>query len=719
MSTHYRPILRTVLSIVLLFLPALLWADDYETILQRIRNEYKQENPDIESILQVYDNAKGNFTDIDYTRTDRANWPPYTHINRIRKMAFAYTNSANKYYGSDALYNKIVKALRYWQGQKTVCDNWWYNKVGVPKDLGLALVQLRTGKKKIPAKLESALLQYIRNKTGDPKEYDAAGRVDYVLIWMYRSCLQKNKTDLAYALDKFVETLKYTTGDGCQYDGSYFHHGKQLYTGSYGSDFFDASTQIASYIQGTQFALSKEKTEFLSTTTRNIFYSSIRGRYISCTLSGRAISRPNALSMKEEKVYAERMIAIDPAHADEYRTICRRIDGKAQPSEGISASHTHYYIGDYTRHVRPAYYFDVRLESTRTSRVEYGNGENLKGYFLSNGCTNLLKRGDEYNNIFPTWNWARIPGTTAPQMKDIPLGKNEWTLPGTSAFAGGVSDSLYGATAYAYSDQYADIDTKAHKAWFFFDDEIVCLGAGITSASGCEMMTTANQCLANSTGTAVYRLRGKKQYQMQKGGKGLHGQSGVQWVTYDGVGYVFPQEGKIEMTCEKAQGAWYDINHGYSKDVKSNDVFTLAISHGRNPSGATYAYYIVPDAKSGAQLDQYLSGKHVTILRNTENLQAVYQQDLGIWQAVFYKKGVYTDRNISISVDKPCIVMLRKTADGNATFHIADPTQSQQPINATVSLSGVTNGAKTLRCDFTDKGIYAGKSLAYTLKARQ
>ncbi len=715
MSIHYRQALRLIVSVILLILPTLLLADDYETIMQRIRNDYKQQNPDIENILRQYDSKKGCFSDIDYSRTDKTNWPPYTHIERIKKFSYAYTHTGNKYYANDALYNKIIQALRYWQGQKTACDNWWYNRIAVPTDLGLTLIQMRVGKKRIPTKLENALLQYISKNSDAPKSDDNSC-VENVLIWMYRSCLQKNKADLTYAINAFTEILQFTTGTGCQYDGSYFQHGKQLHTGSYGSNYFAYSTQIASYIQGTQFALSKEKTDFLSTALREIFYSSTRGKYISCTLCGRGISRPHALNMKEEKEYAERMITIDPAHADEYRTICRRIEEKVAPSEGISASHTHYFIGDYTRHIRPAYFFDVRMESTRTSRVEYGNGENLKGYFLSNGCTNLLKRGDEYYDIFPTWNWARIPGTTAPQMKDIPLGKNEWAQPGTSTFAGGVSDSLYGATAYAYNDQYADIDTKAHKAWFFFDDEIVCLGAGITSTSGCEVMTTANQCLASGSGTVAYRVRGKKQYQMQKGGKGLHGQTGIQWVTYDGVGYVFPQGGKIEMTCEKAQGAWYDINHVYSKEVKSNDVFTLAVTHGRNPSGATYAYYIVPDAKTATQLDQYMSGKHITILRNTEDLQAVYQQDLGIWQAVFYKKGVYTDSNISISVDKPCIVMLRKTADGHATFHIADPTQSQQPINATVRINGVTNGAKSLRCDFTGKGIYVGKSLAYRLK---
>ena len=716
MYIHYRHAVRLVLCFLLLATPTLLLADDYETIMQRIRNDYKQENPDITSILKVYNDTKGTFTDIDYSRTDKTNWPPYTHISRIKQMAFAYTNSSNKQYGSDALYNKIVKALRYWPTQKAKSENWWYNELAVPRDLAFTLVQMRTGKKRVPAKLESSLLQYIKKNSRKLESFDPAAGVGASMAYIYRSCLEKNKTDLAYAISKYAESLKYTTDNGCQYDGSYLQHGKQLYIGGYGSDYFSYTTQIAGYVRGTQFAFSKEQIAFLSTTLRNIFYAPVRGRYISNTVSGRSISRPNSLSMKEEKVYAERMIDIDPAHADEYRTIINRIEEKVDPSEGISPSHTHCFLADYSLHRRPSYLFDVRLSSTRACRVEYGNNENLKGYFLADGCTNLLKRGNEYYNIFPTWNWARVPGTTAPQMKDIPLGKNEWALYGTSTFAGGVSDSLYGATAYAYDDQYADINTKAHKAWFFFDDEIVCLGAGITSTSGYEVMTTANQCLASGTGAVTYKVRGKKQYQMQKGGKGLHGQTGVQWTMYDGVGYVFPQGGKIEMTCQQAKGSWYDINNVYSKDIKSNDVFTLAVTHGRNPSNATYAYYIVPVAKSGTQLDQYMSGQHVTILRNTEDLQAVYQQDLGIWQAVFYKKGTYTDNNVTISVDKPCVVMLRKKADGHVTFHIADPSQSQQPINATVKVNGVTKGAKNLRCDFTGKGIYAGKSLAYTIK---
>ena len=98
---------------------------------------------------------------------------------------------------------------------------------------------------------------------------------------------------------------------------------------------------------------------------------------------------------------------------------------------------------------------------------------------MSDGCTNIVTQGNEYANIFPAWNWRRIPGTTAPQLDTIPMAASDWQTRGTSTFAGGVSDSIYGVSAYAYMDNYAGVNTGAKKAWFFFDNEVVCLGSGI------------------------------------------------------------------------------------------------------------------------------------------------------------------------------------------------------------------------------------------------
>ena len=77
-----------------------------------------------------------------------------------------------------------------------------------------------------------------------------------------------------------------------------------------------------------------------------------------------------------------------------------RLNRKQPADYQVTASHTHYFRGDYSLHVRPQYNFDVRLASTRTKKCEYGNKENLKTYFMSDGCTNITQTGDEYFNIF-------------------------------------------------------------------------------------------------------------------------------------------------------------------------------------------------------------------------------------------------------------------------------------------------------------------------------
>ena len=58
------------------------------------------------------------------------------------------------------------------------------------------------------------------------------------------------------------------------------------------------------------------------------------------------------------------------------------------------------------------YYLSAKVISTRTNGTEMLNNENLKGYNLPLGATNILTSGKEYEGIFPVWNWNKIPGTT-------------------------------------------------------------------------------------------------------------------------------------------------------------------------------------------------------------------------------------------------------------------------------------------------------------------
>lgn len=533
--------------------------DEFETLMQKIRKDFAA-NPSIDEILKEYNDKDGSFADVDYASIQRTNWPPLVHIDRIYDFVFAYTNPQNKYYKDNALYEKIVKGLEFWHQRNPWCHNWWYNQIAEPQKLGVLLIQMRTGARQIPADLEKRILDRIRTDGGDPAKWTGANRTDIALHWIYRSCLSRNEADLKKALENVYNPIVYTTEEGFQYDNSYFQHGRQLYIGGYGDEILKGITQVAMYTKGTQYALPKDKLDIVSKFMRETYYRTIRGQYMLFDAMGRSVSRPGVPNKSATALFASRMIELDPQHKDEYKAIVERLQGKKPAEYQVTPSHTHYFKGDYTLHVRPAYTFDVRMTSTRTSRLEYGNGENLKTYFVSDGCTNIVRRGNEYDGIFPVWNWTRIPGVTAPQLDSIPFAISDWQTPGTSTFAGGVSDSLYGATAYVYTDNYKGINTGAHKAWFFFDDEVVCLGSGISSTSESEVQTTVNQCLA-STDEPLYAY----DKQISSLSLGQERSAGIDWAVHDNIGYLFPEGGTIFISHKNQSGNWYAINNSVNR----------------------------------------------------------------------------------------------------------------------------------------------------------
>lgn len=685
--------------------------DEFETLMQKIRQDFVA-NPAIDEALAKYNEQDGSFVDVDYASIQRTNWPPLVHVERISDFVFAYTNPKNKHFGEEALYDKIVKGLKFWHERNPWCHNWWYNQISEPQKLGVLLIQMRTGKKQLPADLEKKILDRVREDGGDPAKWTGANRTDIALHWIYRSCLQRNAEDLAYALENVYNPVVYTTKEGFQHDNSNFQHGQQLYIGGYGDEILKGVTQVAMYTRGTRFAMPQDKLELISKFMRETYYAVMRGKYMSYDVLGRSISRPDILDKSRTILFAKRMVELDKEHADEFRNIVARMEGTKAPGDGLQPKHTHYFRGDYTLHVRPQYAFDVRLVSARTARCEYGNGENLKTYFLSDGCTNITTRGGEYFNIFPAWNWTRIPGVTAPQLKEIPLAASDWQCMGTSTFAGGVSDSLYGVTTYAYMDTYKDINTGAHKAWFFFDDEVVCLGSDIHSTSSEAVYTSVNQCLAASD-EAVVSVDGKQEVLPAQ----ETAYENADWVLHDGIGYLFPLGGRVVAGVQQQSGTWYDINNSVNrKEPVVEKVFTVSLDHGRQPESATYAYVVVPGKRTASEMEKYCKNNAIEILSNTADIQVVRHKKLDVWQMVFYRPGEFKYGKLSVRVDKPCVLMVKKIDSRRPVVHVADPGQTGQPIQVKVRISGSKGGEQTIDFRPSDNPIFAGATQSFTLK---
>jgi chondroitin AC lyase len=674
----------------------------FDTIMNRICTE--NENPiviaslhsSVAGALSVYQ-ADGSFSDIDYAtregRTER--WKPLKHINRVYDFVFAYTLPGSNYYGDKTLYNKIVRALYYWYDRNPGCENWWYNQIAEPQRLGILLIRMRKGKKQLPPALVTSTLERMRADGGNPAKQTGANKTDIALHWLYRACLTADTALLSTTLTQAYSGLKYASpaDEGLQADGSNFQHGTQLYIGGYGDDFIKGVTLFALYTAGTEYALTGDALILLSRFIRETWLKTIRGQYMLWDVSGRGILSRKGESLKQQSAaYPERMLKIDPGHAEEYRAAIKRLQAEEPPHYAVENRNRHYYIGDYTLHNRKNYTFDVRLVSTRTKHIEYGNGENLKTFFASDGCTNIVVKGDEYKDIFPVWNWTRIPGVTCPQVTNIPLSKSDWQQAGISTFAGGISDSLYAVTGYAYDGSYTG--NSAKKAYFFFDNEVVCLGSDITSAvpsndyvtaatanfiraaDEFDINTTVNQCLldgpvtVSSGGVAsVLSTQGEHSYA-----------AAPDWVLHGGVGYVFPQGGVVGLSNQMQTGNWREINTSQEDAVVNKDVFSLWFNHGKAAHKAQYAYVVVPDKYTAAEMDDYVAGNPIEILANTDSVQVVHHKQLNIWGMVFYKAARFEHSDFSIQTDKGCILLV----DGS-TVHATYPAQSHPSSTATVN----------------------------------
>ncbi len=634
--------------------------------------------------------SDGSWDDIVYAKTDITVWQPITHLERLTNMALAYTGRG-KWRDDMTLHTAIINGLQYWYAQDPHSKNWWHNEIDVPQHLGELLIILRESKNKIPSTLENSLIE--RMKRGDVYKQTGANKLDVATHYIYRAALTANAGLMDSSVKEVFQPISFTDSEGLQYDYSFMQHGKQLQISSYGSVFIGGEYKVAAFLRNTRYALGGEQLKMLSTYYLNTYMKALRGGYSDFNIEGRGISRVDILNKKHEKGRLKLAAMVDPANNNEWEAAMARTNGKQAPSYKLQPSHTHFYCADYTLHTQPDYSFNVRMGSNRTKRTESGNGENLIGKFLPDGATDIQVKGDEYYNIMPVWEWDKIPGTTERDYADDQLTTVFWGEQGSMPFVGGVSDSSYGVSAYDMN--YNGVTAK--KSWFFFDKEVVCLGAGINCKEVESITTTINQCWLRG----AVSVDGK----MVKG-KDITSYENPSWVVHDGVGYYLPEKEKVVLSNAEQKGDWYHTNHSTPKKVQSGEVFKLWIDHGANPVNAHYAYVVVPDANKNS-LDDLKA--NLKIVANTEAVQVVRNEALDITEAVLYKPATITVGEEVITIDKPCILMIRDTQKATKKLYIADPTQLE--TEGTINITNhKTNASKVYTIHFP-KGNKAGASI--------
>jgi chondroitin AC lyase len=646
-------------------------AADIDTLISRLQSVYRDGTGtgSAASYLSAMQ-SDGCFANIDYGDTARTGWTPSKHLGRLKVLAAAYRTSGHVLFKGATTLDALRRGLDCWYAKAPTSTNWWHNEIGKQLSLGPIGVLM---KGQLGANRQQQIIADLQ--TSVAAKFTGQNRVWIAQNVVLRGCLEGSAARVDTGLASIKSTVVISTAEGIQPDYSFHQHGPMLYNAGYGHGFISDTSRWAHLTRGTQFAFSAQQVDVLVGLLLEADRWMVRGELFDYSADGREIARPGQ-SAKGLIGAARRLAEVAPARALELEALATHIEGK---SPAPLSGNRHFWRGDLMTHHRAGYYLSIKLASSRTYGTECINQENLKGNWLPFGLTYIARRGDEYRDIFPLWDWAHLPGVTNPATTSCP--KAGYAKP---SFAGGVSDGRYGVAAMELDAE----KTRAKKAWFLFDGELVALGAAISSTQGQPVSTTLNQTWLR---TAVV-VDGST---VAKGKRSL---PAVGWLHHDRVGYLLPDKPDLMVQNQQVSGSWQQINASKSGATLSGDVFAAWIAHGKAPSGTSYAYAIVPDITQSA-FASYAQAPPFAIVENSAAVQAVEQRDLGLLGVVFHQAASVSAGELTLAVDGPCLLLVDRSSAAQTTIHASNPNG----LDATVLLD-VSRGAVSERLTLTLDG---------------
>ncbi|WP_187269314.1 polysaccharide lyase family 8 super-sandwich domain-containing protein [Algibacter pacificus] len=669
---------KVYILIVIIFFPITTKAQDQQ--LDILKNNWinyllmQEEN--LATLPYFYNiNPDGTWSDIDYTNKVRGNWPLREHLYRTVDMAIAYQKKGNKHYKNQTLYNNVHLAYNWWVNHDIINPNWWYPQIGVPQNIGLIMLLMENSINEKQWQKGITIMNRVvfGNLTGQNKVWVSSNII-------LRSILKHDLDLVAQATKNIRNEMQIANNEeGLQPDYSFHQHGRQLQFGNYGLHFLEDQVKWMFILKNSEYDYTQEQIDLM----RNYFTQGQRwviwkGVY-DINSSGRQLFLNEQLKKYKRLCKASsEMKKIDPNHADLYQSICdeNKLNGvKHFPFSELMIQHT------------PQYMVSIRMVSSRVKGSESGNGENLSGYYLADGAMYIMKTGKEYLNIFPYWNWRKIPGTTAVQdtTKLPQLDWYSYHIP--SHFTGGLTHNNKAIT----SMQYDRDGVTANKSYFLFPEFTVCLGAGINGQNNQHLQTTIEQCFST---TPIYTNDDDILQFEDSETK----QSNAHSFWHQGTGYIINEGHNITVSLENKLANWNQVDNSSSEkeEKATKSVFTLGIDHGKNVKNDKYAYAVFPNMDK-AKLRKTYKDQPYQILSNTENIQAVhFNNDTAM---VFHKSdSININDKIELTSSVPAILMCKENQK-QLSITVSDPTQKLKSGQITITRtgkSGVETFVKTI-----------------------
>ncbi|CAH1213585.1 hypothetical protein PAECIP111891_03994 [Paenibacillus allorhizoplanae] len=646
-----------------------------------------------------------------------------TAYGRLKTMALAYSMPGTPLYQSTSLRDDIVSAMEWmytnrYNENKSPYGNWWDWEIGIPQTLN-DLIVLMYGQL-----TQGQITKYIKpidKFCPDPKvgsvlgvkgsKMTGANLLDKALVATVRGVIGNNSAKILQGRDAMGPEFAYTDhGDGVYEDGSLVQHTNIAYTAGYGAVWLSRAADMTFLLNGSPWPVTDPNVnnvyKWVSDTFEPVIYKGlymdmVNGRGMSRQASGSARGTITTLLRLAEGAPADVALSIkrmamewifsDTTYANYFDglsvydlSLVKNLlnDASIQP-RGELIKNQVFSGMDRVVHLREGYGFGISIFSNRISAFEKGNNENLKGWYTGIGMTYLYDQDlNQYRNDFwPTVDSFRLPGTTT-NGSGKGMTPGEWTsyMNAKEWVGGSTIDGLYGASGMDFSlTKVTGSDLQGKKSWFMFDDEIVALGAGISSNSAGPqpVETIIDNRKLNDAGDNVLTVNGAVKPSQLGWSENM---GNVKWAHLAGnmpgadIGYYFPEATNVYGLREARTGKWSDINSGQSATPITRNYMSLAFEHGATPSNAAYSYVMLPH-KDTAATQLYSHAPDVEVLSNTTDVHAVREKKLGITAANLWNPGTVD----FITARNPSSVMVKEN-ESELNIAVSDPTQKQSTI---------------------------------------
>ncbi len=698
-----------------------------------------------------------------------------TSYTRLSTLAQAYAQPGTGLTGDARLRDAVLAGLDHlhddvYNAGQARYGNWWSWQIGAPQALLDACVlmydaltaeqlagYLAAVDQFVP---DSAVSGYSGTSTG-------ANRVDLCRVLALRGIVGADAAKVALARDALSPVFPYvSSGDGLHTDGSFVQHTWVPYTGSYGSVFLGGLGMLFALLAGSVWEVTDAHRTIVFDAVERAWAPFLYNGLVMDGVAGRAISRglsagdPSNVQqddhLRGHPILASIVLLGQGASTAEnarWRALVKgwmRRDKYRPPLadpvlslpnlarlKGVEDDTTVRALPEPTghrlfpamaraTHRRPGWAASLSMADKRIAYYESGNGENPRGWHTGSGM--LYWWGDTFANdqysdaFWPTVDPYRLPGTTVSRKVLADGAGGDWGAAKPEVnWVGGATDGSRAAVGQYLKGLQSTLVAK--KSWFFLDDTVVCLGAGISCADGTAVETTIENRNLGAAGGAAFTVDGRAEPAGYPWSRTL---DGTGWAHIGGHGgYVFPGGATVRAVREAREGRWSWINTGGSTTVLNRKYLTMYVDHGTDPVNASYAYLLMPGASAARTRARSADRHWLTVSANTNDQQGVSVRSLGFTGVNFWFGGTVG----SLTASDPCSVMISEKEDGTAVIAVSDPMLMRmgltltwrRPVASVISAPATLTSARTgesLTLAFGDLTGTAGVTQLITVRLR-